>query len=73
MGGAGGEAAGPSGPAAALPGLNEAYAVSLGQPALVVHINTTEEEERRFRAYWSLWGDHLPKIVIATVPFHLPR
>lgn len=37
-----------------------AYAASLGQPALAVHISTTEEEERRFRAYWSLWGDHLP-------------
>nr|EIF91542.1 amino acid permease [Streptomyces tsukubensis NRRL18488] len=37
-----------------------AYAASLGQPALAVHISTTEDEERRFRAYWSLWGDHLP-------------
>ncbi|MFJ4682933.1 APC family permease [Streptomyces sp. NPDC088789] len=37
-----------------------AYAASLAQPVLVVHISTTEEEERRFRAYWSLWGDHLP-------------
>ncbi|MBY6306625.1 APC family permease (plasmid) [Streptomyces clavuligerus] len=37
-----------------------AYAASLGQPALAVHISTTEDEERRFRAYWGLWGDHLP-------------
>ncbi|QDY81142.1 APC family permease [Streptomyces qinzhouensis] len=37
-----------------------AYAASLGQPVLTVHISTTEDEQRRFRAYWSLWGDHLP-------------
>ncbi|MEV8454105.1 APC family permease [Streptomyces sp. NPDC052095] len=37
-----------------------AYAASLGQPALAVHISTTEDEERRFCAYWELWGDHLP-------------
>lgn len=37
-----------------------AYAASLGQPVLAVHISISEEEERRFRAYWSLWGDHLP-------------
>ncbi|MEW2217968.1 APC family permease [Streptomyces sp. NPDC006990] len=37
-----------------------AYAASLGQPALALHISTTDEETRRFRAYWELWGDHLP-------------
>ncbi|MFR9676909.1 APC family permease [Streptomyces sp. TR02-1] len=37
-----------------------AYAASLSQPVLAVHISTTDEETDRFRAYWSLWGDHLP-------------
>ncbi|MFI6523576.1 APC family permease [Streptomyces uncialis] len=43
-----------------------AYAASLQQPVLVVHISLTEDEARRFRGYWSLWGDHLPlEIVIS--------
>ncbi|MFF9347476.1 APC family permease [Streptomyces sp. NPDC014734] len=37
-----------------------AYAASLRQPVLVVHISLSEEEARRFRDYWALWGDHLP-------------
>jgi amino acid transporter len=43
-----------------------AYAASLAQPVLAVHISTTEEEARRFRAYWSLWGDHLPLQIVAS-------
>jgi hypothetical protein len=37
-----------------------AYAASLQQPVLVLHVSPTEEEAERFRGYWSAWGDHLP-------------
>ena len=37
-----------------------AYAVSLGQPVLAVHISPTDEEAKRFRQAWTAWGDHLP-------------
>jgi len=37
-----------------------AYAVSLGQPVLAVHISPTDEEAERFRQAWAAWGDHLP-------------
>lgn len=43
-----------------------AYAASLRQPVLALHISASEEEARRFRAYWNLWGDHLPlKILLS--------
>ncbi|WP_406447782.1 APC family permease [Streptomyces sp. NBC_00876] len=43
-----------------------AYAASLQQPVLALHIGLTEDEARRFRGYWTLWGDHLPlEIVIS--------
>lgn len=45
-----------------------AYAASLQQPVLAVHISLTEEEARRFRDYWTLWGDHLP-LGIVTSPY----
>jgi amino acid transporter len=37
-----------------------AYAASLGQPVLAIHISPSEEEGERFRGYWHDWGDHLP-------------
>ncbi|MFE3071406.1 APC family permease [Streptomyces sp. NPDC059247] len=43
-----------------------AYAASLQQPVLAVHIGLTEEEGRRFRDYWTLWGDHLPLEVVVS-------
>jgi amino acid transporter len=43
-----------------------AYAVSLRQPVLVLHISPTEEEAERFRDYWQTWGDHLPLEVIVS-------
>ncbi|MEV7776952.1 APC family permease [Kitasatospora sp. NPDC088351] len=44
-----------------LPGMRAlAYAASLQQPVLAVHVSPTEEEAERFRGYWRLWGDHLP-------------
>ena len=37
-----------------------AYAASLGQPVLAVHLSPGEDEAERFRGYWTTWGDHLP-------------
>lgn len=37
-----------------------AYAASLQQPVLVVHVSTAAHEVERFRDQWRLWGDHLP-------------
>ncbi|WP_229402753.1 APC family permease [Micromonospora okii] len=36
-----------------------AYAASLGQPTLAVHIAPEEGEADRFREQWEAWGDHL--------------
>ncbi|NJP35613.1 APC family permease [Micromonospora thermarum] len=36
-----------------------AYAASLGQPTLAVHIAPEEPEADRFRDQWREWGDHL--------------
>ncbi|PWU49028.1 amino acid permease [Micromonospora sp. S4605] len=36
-----------------------AYAASLGQPTLAVHIAPEEPEADRFRAQWRVWGDHV--------------
>jgi hypothetical protein len=41
-----------------------AYAASLGQPALAVHLSPSEDEAERFRGYWATWGDHLPLEVV---------
>lgn len=43
-----------------------ACAASLQQPVLAVHISLTEEEARRFRDYWTLWGDHLPLGIVTS-------
>ena len=43
-----------------------AYAVSLQQPVLALHLSPTEEEAERFRHYWHLWGDHLPLEVVVS-------
>jgi hypothetical protein len=37
-----------------------AYAASLRQPVLALHISTDEEDAARFRQEWEVWGDHLP-------------
>ncbi|MFD3520102.1 APC family permease [Streptomyces sp. NPDC058653] len=37
-----------------------AYAASLEQPVLVVHVSTGVREAETFRDHWRLWGDHLP-------------
>jgi amino acid transporter len=43
-----------------------AYAVSLGQPVLAVHVSPTEEEAERFTRSWRAWGDHLPLEVLVS-------
>ncbi|MGH2823369.1 MAG: APC family permease [Thermoleophilaceae bacterium] len=41
-----------------------AYAASLGQPVLAVHISPDDDEAARFKSYWAAWGDHLPLEVV---------
>jgi amino acid transporter len=41
-----------------------AYAASLGQPVLAVHISPDRDEAARFRSDWAAWGDHLPLEVV---------
>ncbi len=37
-----------------------AYAASLQQPVLALHVSPTDAEADRFSNYWRAWGDHLP-------------
>jgi hypothetical protein len=41
-----------------------AYAASLGQPVLAMHISPGDDEAARFKSYWAAWGDHLPLEVV---------
>jgi amino acid transporter len=43
-----------------------AYAASLAQPVLALHISADEDEAARFHRYWHAWGDHLPLEVIVS-------
>ena len=43
-----------------------AYAASLRQPVLALHLSPAEEEAGRFRRYWQTWGDYLPLEVIVS-------
>ena len=43
-----------------------AYAASLGQPVLAVHISPSDNEAARFKDYWAAWGDHIPLEVVAS-------
>jgi amino acid transporter len=43
-----------------------AYAVSLAQPVLALHISPTEDEAARFHCAWQLWGDHLPLEIVVS-------
>ncbi len=43
-----------------------AYAVSLAQPVLALHISPTDEEAQRFHREWEAWGDHLPLEVVVS-------
>lgn len=41
-----------------------AYAASLQQPVIALHVSPSEAEAERFRSYWHVWGDHLPLEVV---------
>jgi len=43
-----------------------AYAASLRQPVLALHVSPSEEEADRFGEYWRTWGDHLPLEVVVS-------
>jgi len=43
-----------------------AYAASLAQPVLALHVSPSEQEAERFRDYWRTWGDHLPLEVVVS-------
>ncbi|MFE3600923.1 APC family permease [Streptomyces sp. NPDC059142] len=43
-----------------------AYAASLQQPVLALHVSPSDEDAERFRADWLLWGDHLPLRIIVS-------
>jgi hypothetical protein len=43
-----------------------AYAASLQQPVLVLHVSPSEEEAERFGDYWREWGDHLPLEIVVS-------
>ncbi|MCW3019533.1 MAG: family permease, partial [Solirubrobacterales bacterium] len=43
-----------------------AYAASLQQPVLALHVSPADEEAERFGEYWRTWGDHLPLEVVVS-------
>ncbi|MFJ2442891.1 APC family permease [Streptomyces sp. NPDC087658] len=43
-----------------------AYAASLQQPVLALHVALSDEDAERFRAAWLLWGDHLPLRIVVS-------
>lgn len=43
-----------------------AYAASLQQPVLALHVSPGEEEAEVFRDAWRLWGDRLPLAVVVS-------
>jgi amino acid transporter len=45
-----------------------AYAASLGQPVLAVHLSPDQQEADRFRDYWHAWGDHV-RLEIVISPY----
>lgn len=43
-----------------------AYAASLGQPVLAVHVSPSKEELAHFNRSWDAWGRHLPLEVVSS-------
>jgi amino acid transporter len=43
-----------------------AYAVSLAQPVLALHVSPTDGEAERFHRAWDAWGAHLPLEVLVS-------
>ena len=47
-----------------------AYAVSLGQPVVAIHVSADEEDAVRIRSQWEAWGNHVPLQVVLS-PYRL--
>ncbi|HXW58663.1 MAG TPA: APC family permease [Solirubrobacteraceae bacterium] len=43
-----------------------AYAASLAQPVLALHVSPSQEEASRFHRAWRAWGEHLPLEVVVS-------
>jgi amino acid transporter len=43
-----------------------AYAASLRQPVLALHVSLSDDEAERFGGYWRQWGDHLPLEIVVS-------
>jgi hypothetical protein len=43
-----------------------AYAASLQQPLLALHVSPAEDEAARFRSYWDQFGDHVPLEIVVS-------
>jgi hypothetical protein len=43
-----------------------AYATSLAQPVLALHVSPSKEEASRFHRAWHAWGEHLPLEVVVS-------
>jgi hypothetical protein len=43
-----------------------AYAVSLQQPVLALHVSPADDEAERFRGYWQAFGDHVPLEIVVS-------
>jgi hypothetical protein len=41
-----------------------AYAASMHQPLMALHVSPAEEDAARFREYWTTWGNHAPLQVV---------
>jgi amino acid transporter len=43
-----------------------AYAASMDVPTLALHVSPSDDEAKRFRRYWTAWGNHLPLEVLVS-------
>jgi amino acid transporter len=43
-----------------------AYAVSLRQPTLAIHLSTDDADTERFLRAWRAWGDHVPLEIVSS-------
>ena len=43
-----------------------AYAASLQQPVLALHVSPADDEAERFRGYWKTFGDHVPLEIVVS-------
>src|SRR5439155_12448304 len=47
-----------------------AYAVSLGQPVLALHVSPDDQDADRIKREWDAWGRHVPLEVVIS-PYRL--